>query len=120
MPAVDLFGELVESTHMTLGARSSEHLFSLPAQPGRRRLEDAAVIDAVVPHVEEPHLSVAPHAPAIAADDGARGLLGISKVTPHEAHGDGGARDQALYVPLPRSGIDLVEIVDGEDQVAFG
>ena len=87
---------------------------------GDRASSTALFVDRVVPDLEIAHLGVAAHPPAVARTHARRRLGGLGLVAAHEARGDGSARRQTLEIPFPRPGMDLVEIVDGEDQVALG
>jgi hypothetical protein len=120
MLTVDLFRELLEDGDVPLGPGLVHHFQGVALRLGRQGVEHGTLVDAVVPDLEEAHLGVAPHALAVGPHDRLRGRLDIRLVSAHEPGGYSRARRQPLQVPLPRTGVNLVEIVDGEDQVAFG
>jgi hypothetical protein len=120
MLTVHELGQLAENTLVSLGAGFSDQLPSVPARLGRKAREHGVLVDPVVPGGEVTHLGIAGDMLAIGPDGLRRGLCGLMLVAAHEVHGNGGAGRQALEVPLPGAGKDLVEVVDGEHQVAFG
>src|SRR5262249_30320626 len=79
-----------------------------------------SLVDEIVPDLHVSHLRIAPDALAIRAHDRLSCLLAPSLVAPHKTNGDSGAGSKALEVPFPRPGMDLVEVVDREDEAAFG
>jgi hypothetical protein len=105
---------------MSLGPRLGDRALGVAPHARRQGIEHALLVDRVVPDLQVAHLGVAPHPPAIALHARRRRLGGLGLVAAHEARCDRGAGGKALEVPFPWPGMDLVEIVDSEHQVALG
>jgi len=113
-------GQLAENALVSLGTGLVDQLPRILARPGRQAGEHRVLVDPVVPGGEMAHLGIAGDMLAIGPRGLLRSLRSLLLVAAHEAHGHGGAGCQALEVPLPGAGEDLVEVVDGEHQVALG
>ena len=91
-------------------------MIALPVFGTRNFIEQFLKIDPLIPDVERRH-------PRELAQVLAVGANGVFTMAPFGARGaarDFDTHDQALEVPFPRSRQRLVEIVDIEDQYAFG
>ena len=120
MLAVDLLGQLLEHLHMPLLAGLGRDPLGAPARLGRQRVHHRPVVDAIVPDLKVAHFGETPDALAVGARDCAGTVGGLVLVAAHEARRHRGTRGQALEIPFPRPGMNLVEIVDREDEVALG
>ena len=120
MLSVHDLGELAEYALMSLGARLVDELSCVLAGFGRQAGEHRLLVDPVVPGGDMTLLGIAGDVLAV----GSRGFccrLGrLYRVAAHEAHGNGGAGRQALDVRFPGAWERLVEVIDGEHQVALG
>src|SRR5262249_51152580 len=114
------FGEAVERADGSSVARLPDDRTRGLAEGGRSDFENALLVDLLVPDFEIAHEGVATDVLAVGSHDGPRCAFGIGLVAAHETRDDGGARGQSLEVPLPWSGVNLVEVVDGKDEVALG
>src|SRR5271154_2608389 len=66
------------------------------------------------------HFGVFMNSLPVGADDGPAVRLTAFMILSDELTGDNGAGREAFQVPFPRSWNGLVEIVDTEDEAAFG
>ena len=85
-----------------------------------RDAKDLGSIDAGVPDLQFRHDRTLRQALAVRVRRGANGFSRAPLARAGRARRDVNARRQALDVPLPRSRKRLVEVVDVEDDVAFG
>jgi len=81
------------------------------------QLRDLYRINALIPGLKRVHWRIERHLAAVRRGRGhrCRGIarLGVSKVSPD----NGDARGRLLEIPPPRGELNLLEVVDGEDQV---
>ena len=119
MLAIDLFCQPIQGSNMTSRAGLGESGLNALTQGRRCSGKDRFVVDQVVPHFQKSHLGIAAHPSDIGLDHRTRRLFSINPVAAEKKRSNRGARGQSLEVPFPRSGKDLIKIVDCENEVTF-
>src|SRR4051794_28645278 len=84
------------------------------------RGKDRGRVDLRVVDLDRAHVGVGMHPVAVRADRPAQSVTAVMRAEAATPGGDDDARRQTEKVPFPRPLECLVEVVDVEDEVAFG